>query len=127
MSFISSDDEDFRWIDDYAQGKIQIGLDTGDVRFDEYFRYKKEFLIINGHSNVGKTTTALFLIVNAAIRHGWNWVIYSSENRTASIKMQLMQFAVDRKVADMTYLQRKKAYKWVEEHFTVISNNQVYS
>jgi hypothetical protein len=30
MSFISSDDEDFRWIDDFANGKIAVGLDTGD-------------------------------------------------------------------------------------------------
>ena len=104
MSFISSDDSDFRWIDDYSQGKIQLGLDTGDPRLDDYFRYKKEFTIINGHSNVGKTTTALYLIANSAIRHDWKWVLYSSENRTASLKMTLMQFAMDKKVADMSYL-----------------------
>jgi len=127
MSFISSDDEDFRWIDDYSQGKIDIGLDTGDPRLDEYFRYKKEFVIVNGHSNVGKTTTMLYLITNSAVRHGWKWVIYSSENRTASVKMSLMQFAMDKKVADMTFLERKQAYKWVQEHFTVINNNQIYS
>jgi replicative DNA helicase len=127
MSFISSDDEDFRWIDDYANGEIEIGLDTGDVTLDEYFRYKKEFVIINGHSNVGKTTTALYLIANSAIRHGWKWILYSSENRTASVKMQLMQFAADRKINDMTYAQRKQAYKWVQDHFTIINNNQVYS
>ena len=119
MSFISSDDEDFRWIDDYANGEIEIGLDTGDVTLDEYFRYKKEFVIINGHSNVGKTTTALYLIANSAIRHGWKWILYSSENRTASVKMQLMQFAADRKINDMTYAQRKQAYKWVQDHFTI--------
>ena len=127
MSFISSDDEDFRWIDDYSQGKIEIGLDTGDPRLDEYLRYKKEFVIVNGHSNVGKTTTMLYLIVNSAVRHGWKWVLYSSENRTASVKMSLMQFAMDKKVGDMTYGERKQAYKWVNEHFTVISNNQIYS
>lgn len=127
MSFISSDDEDFRWIDDYSQGKIQIGLDTGDVKLDEFFRYKKEFVVVNGHSNVGKTTTMLYLIANSAIRHGWKWVIYSSENRSASVKMTLMQFAVDKKVADMTYSERKMAYKWVQEHFTIISNTQIYS
>jgi hypothetical protein len=127
MSFISSDDEDWRWIDDYANGKIEVGLDTGDPALDEYFRYKKEFVIMNGHSNVGKTTTALYLIVNAAIRHDWRWVIYSSENRTASVKMTLMQFAVGRKVADMTYAERKQAYEWVGKHFIIISNNQVYS
>ena len=95
MSFISSDDDDFRWIDDYSQGKIELGLDTGDAQLDEYFRYKREFVIINGHSNVGKTTTALYMIANAAIRHDWKWIIYSSENRTASVKMNLMQFAMD--------------------------------
>ena len=126
MSFISSDDEDFRWIDDYAQGKIEIGLDTGDARLDEYFRYKKEFVVINGHSNVGKTTTMLYLIANSAVRHDWKWVIYSSENRTSSVKMSLMQFAMDKKVADMTYLERKQAYKWVGEHFIIINNNQIY-
>ena len=127
MSFISSDDEDFRWIDDYANGKIPVGLNTGDDNLDKYFRYKKEFVIINGHSNVGKTTMALYLMVNSSVRHGWRWVVYSSENRTASLKMTLMQFAVNRKIGDMNYDQRKTAYKWVNEHFTVISNNQVYS
>ena len=127
MSFISSDDEDFRWIDDFSQGKIEIGLDTGDPKLDEFFRYKKEFVIVNGHSNVGKTTTMLYLIANSAIRHDWKWVIYSSENRTASVKMQLMQFAMDKKVADMTYAERKQAYKWVQGHFTIINNNQIYS
>jgi len=127
MSFISSDDDDFRWIDDYSQGKIELGLDTGDQQFDEYFRYKREFVIMNGHSNVGKTTTALYLIANAAIRHNWKWIIYSSENRTASVKMQLMQFAMDRKVADMNFHERKQAYKWVQDHFTIINNNAVYS
>jgi len=127
MSFISSDDTDFRWIDDYSQGKIALGLDTGDPKFDEFFRYKKEFTIINGHSNVGKTTTALYLIANSAIRHDWKWILYSSENRTASLKMTLMQFAMDKKVADMTYVERKEAYKWVQDHFIVISNDQVYS
>jgi len=126
MSFISSDDEDFRWIDDYSQGRVEVGLDTGDPKLDEHFRYKKEFVIVNGHSNVGKTTTMLYLIANSAVRHGWKWVLYSSENRTASIKMTLMQFAMDKKVADMTYLERKQAYKWVSDHFVVISNNQVY-
>ena len=127
MSFISSDDEDFRWIDDYSQGKIAIGLDTGDANLDKFFRYKKEFVIINGHSNVGKTTTALYLIANSVRRHKWKWVIYSSENRTASVKMHLMQFATDKKVQDMNYAERRSSYKWVQEHFTIINNNQVYS
>jgi hypothetical protein len=127
MSFISSDDTDFKWIDDFSQGLIDLGLDTGDPSLDEYFRYKKEFVVLNGHSNVGKTTTVLYMIVNSAIRHDWKWAIYSSENQTASVKMELMQFAMNKKVTDMNYYERKKAYNWVNEHFVVISNKEVYS
>jgi len=127
MSFIASDDTDWKWIDDYSQGKIDLGLDTGDPALDEFFRYKKEFVVLNGHSNVGKTTTVLYMIVNSAVRHGWKWAIYSSENQTASVKMELMQFATNKKVTDMSYFERKSAYKWVNEHFTLINNNEVYS
>ena len=115
MSFISSDDEDFRWIEDFAEGKIPVGLDTGDPELDKYFRYKKEFVIINGHSNVGKTTMALYMMINSTVRHKWNWVVYSSENRTASLKMSLIQFALNKKITSMTHAERKKAYEWVEQ------------
>ena len=127
MSFISSDDSDFRMIDDYANGKILLGLDTGDQVLDKHFRYKREFVVINGHSNVGKTTMALYMMVNASVRHGWKWLVYSSENTTWSLKMTLMEFAVDRRTNTMTYEQRRASYAWVNDHFTVISNKEVYS
>ena len=127
MSFISSDDEDFRWIDDFANGKIPVGLDTGDAELDKFFRYKKEFVIVNGHSNVGKTTMVLYLMINSSLRHGWKWVVYSSENRTASLKMSLIQFAMNKAISSLNYMQRKKAYEWVGNHFTIISNKQIYS
>lgn len=126
-SFISSDDEDLDWINNFADGKLEIGLDTGSNILDKHFKYKKEFVILNGHSNVGKSTFMLYLMVNASIRHKWKWVIYSAENKTASTKMKLMQFAADLKLQEMTYHQRKEAYRWVNEHFTIISNKSVYS
>ena len=43
MSFISSDDDDMKWITDFADGKIEVGLTTGDPRMDKHFRFKKDF------------------------------------------------------------------------------------
>ena len=126
-SFISADDDDFKWITDFADGTLEVGLDTGSKILDGHFKYKKEFVILNGHSNVGKSTFMLYLMVNASIRHGWKWVIYSAENKTASTKMKLMQFAADLKLNEMTYHQRKASYEWVNKHFTIISNRNVYS
>ena len=127
MSFVSSDDEDMAWINSLAEGKLQLGLDTGSKVVDEHFRYKREFFIFNGHSNVGKTTMALYLMVNASIRHDWKWLVYSSENKTASIKAKLMQFAGNRRLDSMSFHERKFLYEWVNKHFIVISNKQVYT
>lgn len=127
MSFISDADSDYEWITKFASGEIPKGLGTGNPRLDQYFRYKPEFVIINGHSNVGKTTMALYLMVNASLRHGWRWIVYSSENKTASIKMRLMEFVTNTPIDIMSYDERKAAFKWVSYHFKVISNADVYS
>jgi len=126
-SFLSNDKDDFSWIDSYASGDIKLGLDTGDEILDGYFRYKPEFLIINGHSNVGKTTMALYMIVNSAVRHDWKWIIYSSENRTASVKMRLMEFISGIKIHEMSQEERTNSFKWVTKHFVIIGNEDVYS
>ncbi len=127
LSFLVDSEDDYQWIEDYSQGRIEQGLDTGSEELDKYFRYKKEFLIINGHSNVGKTTSALYLIMNSAIRHGWKWMIYSAENRTSSVRMTLMQMLCDKKVGNMTYHERTHAYKWVNDHFHIVSTEHVYT
>ena len=127
MSFISSDHSDLEWINKFANGEIEKGVTTGFKHLDKYFVFKKEFTIINGHSNVGKTTMALFLMCSASVMHNWRWIIYSSENKTAAIKMRLMEFLVDLPITDMHYEERVAAYKWVNEHFTIINNSQVYS
>ena len=127
MSFISSDDKDQAWIEKFARGEIAQGLTTGMPELDRYYLFKKEFTIINGHSNVGKTTLALYLMVVSALLHGWRWIIYSSENKTAAVKMRLMEFLVDVPISSMHYEERVAAFKWVNKHFTVVSNEEVYS
>ena len=127
MSFISDADSDFQWINKFASGEIPKGLDTGNARLDQYFRYKPEFVIINGHSNVGKTTMALYMMVNSSLRHDWRWIVYSSENKTAAIKMRLMEFVLNKPIDLMDREERKAAFNWVSYHFKVISNADVYS
>jgi hypothetical protein len=127
MSFISSEDEDYRWIQDYIDGKLTLGLSTGDLELDKYFLFKRDFTIINGISNIGKSTFSLYTIVSSAVNHGWKWIIFSAENRTAATKMKIIQFACNARVADLYPSELKKMYSWVNEHFTVVSNNSIYS
>jgi len=109
MSFISSDDEDYRWIQDYIDGKLQLGLSTGCSTLDKHFLFKRDFTIINGISNIGKSTFALYMIVTSAKLHNWRWIIYSAENRTAAVKMKLIQFATNMQVKEMNSSDLKKS------------------
>lgn len=127
MSFLTSDESDFDWINKLANGEIQLGLSTGNSYVDRHYRFKKNFTIINGHSNVGKTTFILFLLVTSARLHGWKWIIYTSENRTASVKVKLMQFLMDSPIDRMSYDVRKLAFEWVNDHFIFIDNTKVLS
>ncbi len=112
MSFISSDDRDYEWIQKYVTGQIELGLGTDNDKFNEYFRFKREFLMINGHSNVGKTTFTLWLMVAASLKHGWKWLVYSAENPTWANKMKLMQFCMDMPIKRMNHKELTTAYEW---------------
>ena len=127
LSFISSDEDDLQWMADFAAGRIQVGLTTGNDEMDKHFVYKRDFTIINGISNVGKTSFALYMIVNSAVRHGWRWLIYSAENKTASIKMKLLQFALGRSINKMTAGEMREGMRWIGKHFIVITNKEVVS
>lgn len=127
LGFISSDDDDYNYMVEFAEGRIPEGLKTGNKQVDKHFRFKKELFVGMGHSNVGKTTFMLWLMVVAAVKHNWKWLVYSSENKTAMVKIRLMEFYQDRPLSAMNPQERKEAFQWVAKHFTLISNHEVYS
>lgn len=127
MSFMSSNVEDMDWILKYKNGELEVGLTTGNPIIDRNFVFKREFTMISGHSSIGKTTFMLYLMVSASIHHDWKWVIYSSENNTASIKMKLLQFATGRKIEDMSMHEINAMMPWVYNHFVILNNDSILS
>ena len=128
LSYLSDEDTDLAEIMKIKRGEIELGLKTGHDVLDKYFRYKRgSFVIVNGHSSVGKTTLVLHLMINAAIRHGWKWFIYSSESKTSTLKTRMMEYASQMLLSDMTEQQIIRYYKWVNDHFTFLSNKRTYS
>jgi len=126
MSFVASDSEDYKWIEDFSRGDIEMGLSTGCPNLDPYFLFKKEFVVIVGHSNIGKTTMALNMLMSSAINHNWKWIVYSSENKTGAVKMRLMEFCMDKPIHNMNAEERLFAFNFVKHHFVLINNYQTY-
>tara|TARA_R110000803_G_scaffold5422_3_gene17814 strand:+ start:2094 stop:3962 length:1869 start_codon:yes stop_codon:yes gene_type:complete len=126
--YLSNDDEDLAEIMRIKRGEMELGLKTGHPEIDKYFRYKRgAFVVMNGHSSVGKTTLVLHFMINAAIRLDWKWFVYSSESRTATIKTRLIEYASQQLLSDLSEHQIVHYYGWVNEHFSFLSNKRSYS
>lgn len=126
--YLSDCDEDLAEIMKIKRGEVDLGLKTGHSVIDKYFRYKRgSFVVMNGHSSVGKTTLVLHFMINAAIRLGWKWFVYSSESRTATLKTRLIEYASQLPLSELSEHQIVHYYEWVNEHFSFLSNKRGYS
>tara|TARA_R110002020_G_scaffold164635_1_gene351456 strand:- start:1383 stop:3182 length:1800 start_codon:yes stop_codon:yes gene_type:complete len=127
MSFMSSDIEDLEWIMKFRNGELETGLSTGNVIIDRNFQFKREFTMISGHSSIGKTTFMIYMMISASINHGWKWIIYSAENKTASLKMKIIQFVTGRTIENLSMHEIKVFMRWMSEHFIIIDNTRTLS
>ena len=77
---------------DIQQGKIKEGLGLGIKEIDTYYRFKRDFTVVLGHANTGKTQTMLYLMFLYYLKHQIKWLIFSSENKPHSLYKKLLEF-----------------------------------
>lgn len=134
QSRIEVDNEDYSFLatpedyGDYLQqvrdGTLKMGLTTGSPQLDEHFLLKEGNLVmINGVDNVGKSVWIWWLMLVAAMNHGWRGIIFSSENTLGAFMRKMIQFywglqlRGDYAMSDEQY---KVAKYFVEKHFVLI-------
>ena len=115
-------------LQDIRTGKIKEGLILGVPEIDEYFRFKpSSFNIVLGHSNTGKTTIVLYLMLAYSIKHQIKWLVFSSENEAYSIIRKLIEFLEERPIQDVPQKQFEKHSKFIYTHFKFIDANKTYT
>jgi|TARA_R110001592_G_scaffold42417_3_gene137738 hypothetical protein len=115
-------------LQDIRTGKIKEGLTLGIPQIDEYFRFKpSSFNIVLGHSNTGKTTIVLYLMLAYAIKHQIKWLVFSSENEAYSIIRKLIEFLEERPIQDIPQKQFEKHSQFIYTHFKIIDANKTYT
>lgn len=123
LSFLSTKDEEKKYLDSWINGTFQMGLSTGMPTLDRHFLFKRGNLVItNGVDNVGKSSVVWFMALLSARLHGWRWIIFSAENNPASVRKRLMEFYWDKKLDKMSPDEFKEAEEFVYSHFDIIKN-----
>lgn len=126
--FVVSKAEADKYIDQIRDGSFQMGKTTGLVTLDEHWRFKDQQLVINnGHDNTGKTIIMLYLSMLSAVFHDWKWIIYSAENKAGGIKRKLVEFYKCKSIKLMTESELREAMKFVDEHYTLLKNNDLWT
>jgi len=110
------------------EGKVIEGLTLGFPEIDDYFRYKPQnFNVILGHSNTGKTTIVLFLMLAYTIKHKLRWLIFSSENEAYSIVRKMVEFLEEKPIDKISKEKFEKHTEFIYENFKIIDSNKMYT
>lgn len=120
--------DDMQYLRDARDGKIKMGLSTGIPTLDAHFRFKEgNFVVVNGHDNVGKSSCMWYLAILSAINHGWKWIVYSGENKSGYVKRKMLEFKYCKVISEFTDSELSEGNNWINEYFTVIANNDIYT
>ncbi len=131
QSRIVADDDDYSFLangNDYnpylgqvIDGTLQMGLTTGSPKLDQHFLFKRGNLVMdNGHDNTGKSVWVWWLLLLAALHHGWKFGIFSSENTIGAFMRKMIQFYWGKPLRGpyaMTPAEYNEAKTFIEKHF----------
>jgi hypothetical protein len=73
------------------------------------------------------TALTFWLIFLSSFKYDWGWVVYTGENRTASVKMKMVEHYIGKKIKDCSEAEFQEALKWVNERMFFINNDSMYS
>lgn len=108
-------------------GNYKEGLKTGIEELDKHFRFKRQFSVILGHSNVGKTQTMLYLMFLYYLKHQIKWLIFSSENQPYQIYKKLVEFDTGLPINKIPENELRSRIVKLAQYFQVIDPNQLYT
>jgi hypothetical protein len=118
----------FDQIDEIYKTGFTPGLSTGWGNLDELYTVKKkQWTLVTGMPNLGKSAVLDSLIINLATQHDWHFVIVSIENQPIARHVsRLMEIYTGAPMTSgfgikkMSLHQRDKAKEWMNKHFTFI-------
>lgn len=93
---------------------------------DKHWRPKpKHFVMILGHTNVGKSAFTLYLITCISKHKKWRWNVWLGENDVKYAYASIAQMYLDKKLAQFTDEDLTTASDWIDTHFTFIDNDEL--
>ena len=121
-------DKEISKLNQVRTGQIKEGLSLGIPAIDEFMRFKhSSFNVILGHSNVGKTTVILYMMLLYTLKHKLRWLVYSSENETHGIVRKLVEFLESKPINKVDADAFQLRVRFIREHFRFLDTERLYT
>jgi len=127
---ILPNDEGLQYLYDLKHNRIPMGIDFGIPRVDEHLKFKyNQYVMFVGNTNVGKTTTLLYLLYRLANHKNINFkfLLYCAEDPISRIKRNLSQFYIKKPISLQTDGEILSSNIWINEHFKFFDITKRYS
>ena len=103
-------------IDDFHEGRVELGVKTGIDFFDKHFMWKKnELYLLTAPKGRGKTLVTSALQVLAEICADWTWIISAQENKVEDYKENLFKYYTHRDTKELK-AQDLVLYKKIQDY-----------
>ena len=108
------------------EGRVKEGYKFGHEAIDEFLRFKpKNFNIILGHANVGKTSLTVYLMLLLSLKHGIKWLIYSSENEPYSIMKKLIEYYNGEVLEKLSSARFETSLMYLQQFFVIMDISEL--
>lgn len=125
LDYIATE-EDYR--DEVENGAPFTISKYGIELMDYHAPFKSGHLIINvGHTNVGKSATMQWLLVQLAKTSGLKFLIYSAENRISAVVKRIIVFYLNKPWNLLNDNEKNQGFDWVKIHFMFILHVRMYT
>lgn len=108
-------------------GEYKEGLKLGVEELDRHFRFKRQFSVILGHANVGKTQTMLYVMFLYTLRHNVKWLLFSSENQPYQLYKKLLEFDTGLPINKIPEQEMKTRMIKISQNFKVIDSKELFT
>lgn len=118
----------WKQLEDIRTGKTKESLKIDVPEIDDYFRFKEGNLnVILGHSNVGKTTVALYFMLLYTKKLKVKWLVFSSENTANSIVRKLVEYLEQKPITKISKEAFDNHLQYVHDNFKIIDSESLYT
>jgi len=130
LSFISTSEEELKYIEQSAKNEIPPGLSTGWPKLDEYMLLKaNSFNVGLGLDGVGKSLFMSSIATSSNTLHNWKWAMVMPENKTAVNRIRLMEAHTGQKISSLFRNPRiyQRWLKHVYDNYFIVANRKHWS